>query len=181
MNRFERPIPGQSLTTTPRNAPYERPPEIADPEIAIQTHLARMSDPDVMESAMFHLEMGVDVVTLTEGILRSAVMAGVHSVDVSLIVAPVIHEYIKSTADALGIEYEEGFEDKQEQERSRYARNAMLAKDKMRKAGVVPEETARQIEESEPMAEEPMMEEPMMAEEPMMPEEAPRGLMARSM
>jgi hypothetical protein len=172
MNRFERPIPGQSLTTTPKNAPYERPPEIADPELAIQMHLARLSDPEVMEEAMFHLEMGLDLVSLTEGYLRSAVMAGVHSIDVSLIAAPVIHEYIKSTADTLGIEYEEGFEDKAATERTRYARNAILAKDKMKKAGVSPKETARQIQESEPMAEEPMME---------MPEETPRGLMARSM
>ena len=121
---------------------------------------------------MFHLEMGMDLVTLTEGYLRSAVMAGVHSIDVSLIVAPVVHEYIKSTADTLGVEYEEGFEDKEATKRARYARNAMLAKDKMEKAGVSPKETARQIQESEPMAEEPMME---------MPQEAPRGLMARSM
>lgn len=171
MNRFERPIPGQSLATTPKNVPYERPPEIVDPELAIQMHLARLSDPDVMEEAMFHLEMGMDLVSLTEGYLRSAVMAGIHSIDVSLIVAPVVHEYIKSTADTLGVEYEEGFEDKEANERSRYARNAMLAKDKMQKAGVSPKETARQIQKSEPMAEEPMME---------MPQEAPRGLMARS-
>ena len=29
--QFERPVPGQSLTTTPKSAPYERPPEITDP------------------------------------------------------------------------------------------------------------------------------------------------------
>jgi hypothetical protein len=175
MNRFERPIPGQSLTSTPKNAPYERPPEIADPEIAIQVHLARLTDVEAMEEVMFHLEMGLDVVSLTEGILRSAVMAGVHSVDVSLIVAPVIHEYIKSTADALGVEYEEGFENKGEKERTKYARNAMLAKEKMKKLGISPEETASQMEAS---TEEPPTE---MVEEQMMPEEAPRGLMSREM
>lgn len=173
MNRFERPIPGQSLTTTPKNATYERPPEIVDPEIAIQAHLIRMSDPDVMESALFHLEMGLDLVSLTEGILRSAVMEGIHSIDLSLIVAPVLHEYIKSTADALGIEYEEGFENKEEIKRARYTRNTMLAKDKMRKAGVEPKETARQIEEPDPVVEKPTEVEQAM------PEEAPRGLMSR--
>ena len=175
MNRFERPIPGQSLTSTPKNAPYERPPEIADPEIAIQVHLARLTDVEAMEEVMFHLEMGLDVVSLTEGILRSAVMAGVHSVDVSLIVAPVIHEYIKSVADELGVEYEEGFENKGEKERTKYARNAMLAKEKMKKLGISPEETASQMEAS---TEEPPTE---MVEEQMMPEEAPRGLMSREM
>lgn len=170
MKRFERPIPGQSLTTTPKNAPYERPPEITDPEIAIQVHLARLTDPDVMEEAMFHLQMGLDLVSLTEGILRSAVLAGIHSVDVSLIAAPVVHEYIKSVADELGVEYEEGFEDKEEIQRARYARNAMLAKDKMDKMGVEPKETASQIDLETPAD---------MAMEQEMPEEMPRGLMAR--
>lgn len=174
MNRFERPIPGQSLTATPKNAPYERPPEIADPELAIQVHLARLTDPEAMEEAMFHLEMGLDLVSLTEGILRGAVMAGVHSVDVSLIVAPVIHEYIKSVADELGVEYDEGFENKEAKEQARYSRNAMLAKDKMQKLGISPKETASQMEAP---AEEAPVE--MGQEDMMMPEEAPRGLMAR--
>ena len=121
---------------------------------------------------MFHLEMGLDVVSLTEDILRSAVMAGVHSVDVSLIVAPVIHEYIKSTADALGVEYEEGFENKEAKKQAKYSRNAMLAKEKMRKMGVSHEKIASQMEAP---TEEPMVEEQMM------PEEAPRGLMSREM
>jgi hypothetical protein len=113
MTMFDRPIPGQSLTTTPKNAPYERPPEVVDPEQALQIHLDRLTDPDRMEDALYFLEIGVDLVTLVEGILRSAVMGGIHTVDVSLIIAPVIHEYIKSTADALGVEYEEGFDNKE--------------------------------------------------------------------
>ena len=49
------------------------------------------------------LELGVDVVTLTEGILRAAVAMGKHSIDVSLIIGPIIHELIKSNADVTGI------------------------------------------------------------------------------
>ena len=37
--QFERPIPGQSLTTPPKSAPFERPPEIADPVKALDYHL----------------------------------------------------------------------------------------------------------------------------------------------
>lgn len=173
MNRFERPIPGQSLTQEPRNATYERPPEIVDPEEAIQIHLARLNDPETMEDAMFFLQAGVDVVSLVEGILRSAVMAGVHSVDVSLIIAPVIHEYIKSTADILAIEYEEGFEDKEGKRLKKYARNAILARDKMKAAGVSPEETAQEVSELQQA-----VEESEMTDMPEM-EEEPRGLMAR--
>jgi hypothetical protein len=165
---FDRPIPGQSLTTTPRNAPYERPPEVVDPEQALQIHLDRLTDPDRMEDAMYFLEIGVDVVTLVEGILRGAVMGGIHTVDVSLIIAPVIHEYIKSTADALGVEYEEGFDNKDARQQRTYSRNATLAAKKMSQMGVEPQAVARQIEQA-PMAQEPEM----------MTEEQPVGLMAR--
>lgn len=169
MAMFDRPIPGQSLTTPPRNAPYERPPEVVDPEKALQIHLDRLTDPDRMEDALYFLEIGVDLVTLVEGILRSAVMNGIHTVDVSLIIAPVIHEYIKSTADAIGVEYDEGFEDKEGKERRTYARNVTLAEKKMKQAGIEPMSTTR------PTREAPVMEEPQMVEE-----EQPRGLMARS-
>jgi len=168
MTMFDRPIPGQSLTTTPRNAPYERPPEVVDPEQALQIHLDRLTDPDRMEDAMYFLEIGVDVVTLVEGILRGAVMGGIHTVDVSLIIAPVIHEYIKSTADALGVEYEEGFDNKDARQQRTYSRNATLAAKKMSQMGVEPQAVARQIEQA-PMAQEPEM----------MTEEQPVGLMAR--
>ena len=88
--QFDRPIPGQSLTSTPKGAPYERPPEINDPMEALEMHLDNLDNPKAIKEAMFFLEMGVDVVTLVEGILRNAVMQGNHSIDVSLIIAPVI-------------------------------------------------------------------------------------------
>lgn len=169
MTMFDRPIPGQSLTTPPRNAPYERPPEVVDPEKALQIHLDRLTDPDRMEDALYFLEIGVDLVTLVEGILRSAVMNGIHTVDVSLIIAPVIHEYIKSTADAMGVEYEEGFENKEGRKQRSYARNATLAEKKMSKMGVKPNAVTEQNRE------------PKVTQEPeqMVQEEQPMGLMAR--
>lgn len=105
---FKAPIPGQSLTTTPKNTPYERPPKISDPDKAIAHHLAHLNEGDRLDSVMQLLEKGVDVQTMTEGLLRSAVANGLHSVDVSLIIGPVVHEYIKSTATRAGIPFKEG-------------------------------------------------------------------------
>ena len=93
--QFERAIPGQSLTTPPKSAPYERPPEITDPIEALDWHLDKLDNPKAVQQAMFFLEMGVDLVSLVQGVLRNAVMEGMHSIDVSLIIAPVVHEYIK--------------------------------------------------------------------------------------
>ena len=125
--QFNRPVPGQSLTSTPKGAPYERPPEINDPVKALDYHLDILDNPKAVEQAMFMLEMGIDLSTLVEGITRNAVIEGMHSIDISLIVAPVIHEYLKGYADSFEIDYDEGFEDKEENERISYARNEALA------------------------------------------------------
>lgn len=169
MTMFDRPIPGQSLTTEPKNTPYERPPEIVDPEQALQVHLARLNQPDIMDDALYFLEIGIDLVTLVEGILRSAVMSGIHTIDVSLIIAPVIHEYIKSTADLAGIKYDEGFEDKEAKKKRTYARNATLAQKKLKEMGSEPEAKPAPKQEPRVVAED--LEE--------MPREEPVGLMAR--
>tara|TARA_Y100000114_G_scaffold150503_1_gene166085 strand:+ start:2005 stop:2505 length:501 start_codon:yes stop_codon:yes gene_type:complete len=165
MKITDRPIPGQSLTAEPRSQAFERPPEVVDPIEALDLHLDNLSKEGAMEDAMYFLEAGLDLVTLVQGILRSAVMEGIHTIDVSLIIAPVVHEYIKGFADAAGVQYEEGFEDKQGKQALSYRRNAAAAKEMMKK-----------LDDEEPM--DMAMEEP---EEPPMVTEEPKkaGLMAR--
>ena len=172
MMAFERPIPGQSLTTEPKNAPYERPPEIVDPIEALDVHIENLLKPGAMEDVLYFLEYGVDLVTLVQGILRGAVMEGIHSIDVSLIIAPVIHEYIKGFADAADLDYKEGWETKEEEKALSYRRDVERAKkllDELR------EEKGEEVPTTmEEMTEEPEMELEVEEEQP-----APTGLMAR--
>ena len=126
--QFNRAIPGQSLTTPPKSAPYERPPQISDPLEAIDYHLEQLDDPKTVQELMFFLEMGMDLSSLVEAVARKAVFDGIHSIDISLSIAPVIHEYIKGYADAMDIDYDEGFEDKEEEENLMYGRRLLLAK-----------------------------------------------------
>jgi hypothetical protein len=171
---FNAPIPGESLTTEPKSMPYERPPEIADPIEALDKHIESLSREEAMEDALFFLEMGVPLTNLTEGILRSAVMEGIHSVDVSLIIAPVVHEFIRKHAIAADIDFTEGFDDQEQNEAIRYERDTLRAKNMLRQlreqGGDVPEEPEMVMEKEAPE------EELMMEEEPT---EAPKGLMAR--
>lgn len=115
-----RPIPGQSLTTVPGNAQYEQPPAMIDPELILKSHLQRLSKPKAMEDMLDFIDQGIDVRTLVEGILRSAVLNGIHSIDVSLIIAPILHEFVRGLPLAAGIEFEDGFEDHQEVEEAMY-------------------------------------------------------------
>jgi len=108
---FSAPIPGQSLTSEPKNVPWENPAQFPDPESALMWHMDRLQEPEKIKAIAGLLTLGLDVVTLTEGVLRSAVLDGRHSIDVSLLIGPIIHEYIVGTADAAGIEYDEGMDE----------------------------------------------------------------------
>ncbi len=172
MRQFEAPIPGQSLTETPGNRPYERPPEIVDPEEAIQMHLTRLSEPEKMESMVDLIELGMDIRSMTTGLLRSAVAEGIHTVDVSLLIAPVIHEFIKSTAEEAGVEYEEGFVNEEKEERQRRQMQYAKAKRKLEKEGYF--EGEESTEEAIPFDSEEL---PADTGEPAV--EEPRGIMRR--
>ena len=73
---FSAPIPGQSLTSEPKNSPWENPAQFADPESALLYHMDRLKKPKKIESVAGLLTLGLDVVTLVEGILRAAVIEG---------------------------------------------------------------------------------------------------------
>ena len=161
-------IPGQSLTAEPKNAPYENPPELNTAEDSIMWHLNRLQDKEKFKALADTLELGLDVVTITEGLLRGAVMGGIHSIDISLIIAPVIHEYITSTAEKLGIDFDEGLPDNSEQDDAiEYQINEKKAKDMLAELDMEVEED---MDTEESMQEELPMD---------MPKEKPKGLMAR--
>ena len=179
--QIDRPIPGQSLTDEPRNAPYERAPEIVDPEEALQAHLIRLNNPDAIEELMFFLELGVDIRTLTEGILRNAVINGIHTIDVSLIIAPVIHQFIKSAADELKVSYDEGFEDTDRSE-VMYQRRKAIALKKLKELKMEPETEMVAMNQPVEMAPEENTDqmELDLGETPAAPAEKPKaGLMSR--
>jgi len=168
---FNVPIPGESLTVEPKSMPYERPPEISDPIEALDLHINNITRQDAMEDMFFFLDSGLELTSLVEGILRSAVMSGIHSIDVSLIIAPVLHEEIKALALEAGVEFEEGFDNDEERSATDYSRDVSRAKRMMKElrekegvgmgVSITPVEvTATEIEE-----------EPT--------KEAPKGLMAR--
>ena len=190
---FDRPQPGFSLTQEPKGAPFENPPDIVDPEEAAKYHLDKMNNANAFEDIAHFLDSGLDIPTLVQGILRSAVFQGVHSIDVSLIIAPILHEFIKDVGDATGVDYDEGISDAEERAVIRYQRNVSRAEKMLKKLDVnveetmsgeeTPDDTSMEDqmeamivagEEEKPMEETPM-EEPTEA-----PMEEPKGLMSRS-
>lgn len=114
MELLKAPIPGQSLTDEPKNYPWENPPEINTPEEALAMHMSKFNDPEVIDNMIDLLDLGFPVRAMAESILTASVAAGWHSIDVSLIIAPALHEHIISIANEAGVDYVEGFEEDEE-------------------------------------------------------------------
>ena len=177
---FEAPIPGQSLTSEPKLYPWETPPEIDKVSDAIAFYIRRISSPEVVDDLFMALEEGFPLNILVKSMLTTGVMEGMHTVDVSLVIAPVIHEYI------LGIATLDGVNDK---ERPMTKAQMLEKKENARLASAIERslEKAKDQDEGSDLLEEALSfvqnvekepeEEPV--EEESMPEEQPKGLMSR--
>jgi hypothetical protein len=171
---FNAPIPGQSLTKAPKQFPWERPPVITDPEEAIQMHLTRISQPDQLEAVIGIFEMeDLSIKTVTNGIIRGAVANGIHSIDVGMFVAPVLHEFLKQATKAVGLEVDEGFLNKKAKAEERNGLVIAKARKMLAKMDINPAELAKAAEA------EPTAATPPVAPQAAPMEAPPKGLMAR--
>ena len=159
MKQFDAPIPGQSLTSTPKNAPWERPPETADPDEAIVHHLTRLGQPKMIDSILDGVGGGMPVSFMTDLLLTGAVSQGIHSIDISMMIAPVIHDYITNLLEEEGVEFDEFFpEDDDEDVRKSIALSGAISG---LKKGTHMEDDLESAEPEESVEEEMMEEEEM--------------------
>lgn len=108
---FEGPIPGQSLTSEPKNFPWEQPPQYADPMDALEMYMKRLSDSDVQDDLFDLLDVGIPISIVTSSMLSQGVMDGLHSVDVKLLLKGVVATQIQTLADVANVSYKVSMED----------------------------------------------------------------------
>ena len=111
MSMFDAPIPGQSLTTEPKNYPWERPPEMSDINEVISFYMKGMSSPQVIDNLLDMLELDTPVDAIVNAYTTVNVMKGMHNVDVKLLVSPVLHEYISTIGKAAGLDVKSSFDE----------------------------------------------------------------------
>ena len=180
--RFEAPIPGQSLTGEPRQYPWESPPELDKVEDVIKFYIDKLSSQEVMDDLFIALDEGFPLNILVKSILTTGVMEGIHSIDVSMIIAPVLHEYILGAAKIQGVKVKERPTTKDEElsakEKATLAASIERGLEKSPKEDMGREILEEALSFVQGGAEEPEQEE-MPMEEEAMPEEKPMGLMSR--
>ena len=168
-NVFDAPIAGQSLTAEVGARPWQQAPMYSTVEEAFEYYATKISDPEINESLFDTLEMGTPVGPIAEILVQSGAMEGKHSIDVSILILPVIMELIAYVADEAGIEYDMGINKPIDQDKISESKMALAIK----KMKANKDSTSTEEEE----------EEPMVKPEAVPSEESPQpsGLMSRRM
>jgi hypothetical protein len=179
---FDGPIPGQSLTDEPKNAPWENPPMYADPMDALEHYLKKLGDVDAQGEVLTMLDLGIPVSVVVDSMLSSGIMDGIHSVDVKLLLKPLMIINLTAIADAAGLDYKNTMDDYRDKDaEAKKQRMEILAAKLQAKLAqgkkATPNDPGVEIQEDvveELTADDMDTEETMTEEAP-----APTGLMAK--
>lgn len=161
---LDAPIPGMSMTHELGARPWQNPPKYATVDEAIEYYLERMSSEDFMEQLEDVMEMGIPLTDIANVMQLGGVMEGMHTIDVGLLVLPVLVEMMMLVGDSAKIDYDSGLDDKAPMNKGK-TRNTLVAK------------TARKLQiKLNNKSDEPEKEEEVTEEEP---KKEDKGLMSR--
>jgi hypothetical protein len=107
---FDMPIAGQSLTAELGGRPWQQPPQYSTVEEALDYYIPSLESEEVSTQLLDVLEMGIPVTSVANAMQTASVMDGKHSVDVGVLVLPVLIELIMLIAETAGVEYISGLE-----------------------------------------------------------------------
>ena len=149
---FDAPIPGQSLTMELGSRPWQNPSRFTNVDDTIDYYMGRMSSEEFMVQLAEVLESGVPVTSIANSIQLSSVMEGVHTVDVGMLVLPMIMEMLMMIGDSAGVKYDKGLENPNKP----ILRDSTIAKAvaeyeaKIEDKDVVEETEDKEVEDEEP-------------------------------
>ena len=93
-NPFDAPVPGQGLTDTPGNYPWEHPPQFTDTSVAADFVWERLHRPEFAERVLGMLDAGIPVEAVGRIIIFNGFMEGKWTPDVAFIIAEPIMKMI---------------------------------------------------------------------------------------
>lgn len=147
---IDAPIAGQSLTSEVGGWPWEQPPQYSTVEEALEFYLPRLTEPTLQNELMNVIEMGLPLTTIANALQQGAVMEGKHSLDVGILVMPVLMEVLAYLSEQRGIEFNMGTNVEVDDSPSGVAVKLALKKLKA-KEGEPEEEPEQEVEIEEPI------------------------------
>ena len=111
---LDAPIPGMAMTHELGARPWQTAAQFTTVDEAIEYYMSRMATEEYMEQAVDVLEMGVPITTIANTMQMAGVMEGKHSIDVGMLVTPLIMEMLMLIGDNADIDYDDGLTDVKE-------------------------------------------------------------------
>ena len=102
-NEFDAPIPGQSLTDTPGNAPWEHPPQYTDPEQVLDGLYDKITSGEFTEQLIAMLDAGVPVEAVVRVIVFSGFMQGKYTPDVGFMIVEPLMKLVAAVGIRAGV------------------------------------------------------------------------------
>ena len=152
------------MTAEVGSRPWQNPPQYTTVEQALEFYIPRLVSDDVYESLLDSMELGIPLTVMADSMQSTAVMQGLHTIDVGILAMPVIIEMLAYIGDDAGIEYNLGMDKPIDEDKISDTKIALAIK-RMREK--LPEE----LDKRDDVTEEP---ESMEEDVPQ-----PSGLMAR--
>ena len=117
------PIPGMSMTAPLGGRPWQQPPQMATVEEAMDYYVPKLMDREFVPELLTIIELGIPLTTIANSFQLASVMEGKHSIDVGILVIPVLVELMITLADANEVEYVSGMS----REKEKGLSNAQIA------------------------------------------------------
>ena len=96
---FDAPIPGMGMTHELGARPWQTPPTYTTVEETSDYYIERMSNPKFKEQLLDVMEMKIPLTTLANTIQLGSVMEGLHTVDVGMLMIPILVETMALIGD----------------------------------------------------------------------------------
>jgi len=107
---FDAPIPGMGMTHELGGRPWQTPPQHTTVEEALDFYVPRLTSEEFIDQVLDVIEMGVPLTTIANSLQLSSVMQGKHTVDVGILVLPVLVELLSYIAESSDVKFISGLE-----------------------------------------------------------------------
>ncbi len=102
-NPFDVPVPGQGLTDTPGNYPWEHPPQYTDTSEAADFVWDRLHQEEYAEQIVAMLDAGIPVEAIGRIIIFNGFMEGKWNPDVAFIIAEPVMKMVATMGMKAGV------------------------------------------------------------------------------
>ncbi len=109
-NMFDAPIGGQGMVSEMGSRPWQQPAKYETVDEALEFYSSKLLDPEFQDQLLDVMELGNPLSVISNSIQLGGVMQGLHTLDVGILVQPLLMEMMALIGDKNNIEYKLGTE-----------------------------------------------------------------------